>query len=249
MQAGDSRNAAQMVDLLQDIQDALNNIPVESLRPNALHRKNFALETFDMGVVSDTLSTTIASTDFVPDDSTADVDICTVEFDDVDLNSTTQERSAFGVLVNTMVDARRCTSCYMFIDGVSEVPEAAAVIEFWIEARLNTTWYVLTHTQRFIRCNEIFYNGTTFPVTTSELDYELRRNVPIATLITKAALQAVGALGGFTQLNGVRVRCRGWLSQSSRDKFHSGVTDPNFDIAAGSHLVVSLVSNGQLEIL
>jgi hypothetical protein len=249
MQAGDIRNASLMVDLVQDIQDALNNIPVDSLRPNALHRKNFALETFDMGVASDTLATTIANTDFVPDDSTADVTICSVEFDDVDLNTTTQERSAFGVLVNTMVDARRCTSCYMYINGVSEVPEGAAVVEFWIEARLDATWYALTHTQRFIRCNEIFSNGSALPATTNELDYELRRNVPIATLVTKAALQAVGALSGFDQLNGVRVRCRGWLSQDSRDQFHVSVTDPNFDIAAGSHLVVSLVRNGELEIL
>jgi hypothetical protein len=249
MQAGDNRNASNMVDLVQDIQDALNNIPVDSVRPNAFHRKNFALETFDMGVESDTLSATIASTAFVEDDATADVTICTVEFDDVDLNSATQERSAFGVLANTMVDARRCTSCYLYINGVSEVPEGAAVIEFWLEARLDATWYPLTHTQRFVRCNESMYNGSLTPVTPSELDYELRRNVPIATLITKAALQGVGALGDFNQLNGVRVMCRGWLSKDSNDQLSGTVPAANFDIAAGSHLVVSLVRNGQLEIL
>lgn len=247
MQAGDNRNASNMVDLVQDIQDAINNIPVDSVRPNAFHRKNFALETFDMGVASDTLTSTIASTAFVEDDSTADVTICTVEFDDVDLNNTTQERSAFGVLANTMVDARRCTSCYLYIFGASEVPEGAAVIEFWLEARLDATWHPLKHTQRFVRCNQVFPATISFAI--DDLDYELRRNVPIATLITKAALQAVGALGDFDQLNGVRVRCRGWLSKDSNDYFDGTVPAANFDIAAGSHLAVSLVRNGQLEIL
>jgi hypothetical protein len=112
---------------------------------------------------------------------------------------------------------------------------------------LDATWYPLTHTQRFVRCNEAF--ESTLPLGPNDLDYELRRNVPIATLITKAALQAVGALGDFDQLNGVRVRCRGWLSDDSNDHFSGTVPAANFDIAAGSHLVVSLVRNGQLEIL